>query len=876
MVVIAHVALEPAVADPWPPIVAQARSWAAQQAAELRDTIVLLPFAQHLPLARRAWARAGGWLPRIETTLTLARSLAPPQAPDPQQISFETALDRLTARRLLGAQAWGQAWSKRDPRGFDHAVSALVQTAHDLLRAAAAVPPARRAEHWEAARALLAPASGPGATERVLARVALEWAAASAAPPTDILFDLRPAAWIGVQAGGSDPLIDVLLAGAGPTPALRIVTDVPSEQPFEAVAKMAKVTLAVCDDFEAEAQRTAAEVVAHLNKGRQPVALIAHDRLLVRRVRALLARQQVPLLDETGWKLSTTRAGATVAALLRAANPRAGNDDWLDWLKSCATAWPQQPRAAWGLQLIESAMRREGWTSPSSVDAAGLLDAAATLWRSAQQLVADVSSTRVRGFDGWLRALRSALESCGAWAQLNDDAAGRQVLAALHLADGGSLGDRDEDRMPLDEFNAWVDAALEGASFIPEGSRDAAVVITPMARAALRPFAAVVLPGADEKRLGAAAAPHPLLSDAIAAQLCLLSGARRRDDETLAFAQLLRMPEVTLLRRLDDGGEPLAPSPLLERLQLAMLRAERGFIAPADDTLAPRAIEPQPVHRPHPAAPALLPKRLSASACEALRVCPYRFFALRLLSLREAEELDDEVEKRDYGNWLHEVLHRFHRTRDEPRPAVEEEARLQAIGAQTQRDLRLDEAYFLPYAASFDRFVPRYVRWLHERDAGGARWLDGELALSALPAEWGGIEMFGVIDRVDVVPGGQGPVTQLIDYKTGSAQGLRTRVKQTQEDTQLAFYAALMGQQSEAAGELAAAYLPLDESDAIRAIEHKDVAVSARRLVEGLGSDLLRIRSGAAMPALGEGSACEYCEARGLCRRDHWSPEDEA
>jgi ATP-dependent helicase/nuclease subunit B len=24
------------------------------------------------------------------------------------------------------------------------------------------------------------------------------------------------------------------------------------------------------------------------------------------------------------------------------------------------------------------------------------------------------------------------------------------------------------------------------------------------------------------------------------------------------------------------------------------------------------------------------------------------------------------------------------------------------------------------------------------------------------------------------------------------------------------------------------------------------------------------------MPALGEGSVCETCEMRGLCRRDHW------
>ena len=34
--------------------------------------------------------------------------------------------------------------------------------------------------------------------------------------------------------------------------------------------------------------------------------------------------------------------------------------------------------------------------------------------------------------------------------------------------------------------------------------------------------------------------------------------------------------------------------------------------------------------------------------------------------------------------------------------------------------------------------------------------------------------------------------------------------------------------------------------------------------------DLDRIAAGAAMPALGEGAVCDFCAARGLCRKDHW------
>jgi ATP-dependent helicase/nuclease subunit B len=48
------------------------------------------------------------------------------------------------------------------------------------------------------------------------------------------------------------------------------------------------------------------------------------------------------------------------------------------------------------------------------------------------------------------------------------------------------------------------------------------------------------------------------------------------------------------------------------------------------------------------------------------------------------------------------------------------------------------------------------------------------------------------------------------------------------------------------------------------------VADTARLLMRELGEERRRIAAGAPMPALGEGRVCDTCEARGLCRRDHW------
>jgi ATP-dependent helicase/nuclease subunit B len=165
--------------------------------------------------------------------------------------------------------------------------------------------------------------------------------------------------------------------------------------------------------------------------------------------------------------------------------------------------------------------------------------------------------------------------------------------------------------------------------------------------------------------------------------------------------------------------------------------------------------------------------------------------------------------------------------------------------------------------------VPRYITWLHQRDAQGANWLEAERELTVQPPEWGAVQMHGVIDRVDFITQDGVPTTQLIDYKTSRAQALQESINRG-EDTQLPFYAALMAAQGAAPGELAAIYLMLDESDKIKAIKHPGVEASAAALVEGIGHDLARLAAGAAMPALGEGQACEFCDARGLCRRDDW------
>jgi len=876
MATIVRSAVDVSGIEPWNAVARRVAAWVGEQGLAMRDVVVLVPFVQLLAPARHAFASAGGWMPRIETTRTLAASLgrAPPRGLS--ELGWGMAHDTLLAMQQIGGQAWAGDWARRDPRGFAQAAARAVTTAHELMAAAAGIAPEGRDGWWAEIRESIQAPGGIGGRERLLAQVAVEWAALSSVNITDPLFALRPAGWVSVTAGGPDPVADALLAHAAtPTPTLQIDTDVDLASPFLDLLAGAAPAFHLCDGFEDEAEAATAQLLAHVDRGETPVALIAQDRALVRRIRALLERSAVVVRDETGWKLATTRAGAAVMAPLLAARRDASADAWLDWLKSAPFA---TARGA-ALEALEAALRKR-----QVADAAGLVrialdPAPAALRDEGMAIVEALTRPPRRALVDWLDALAFALDRSGTLARLRDDAAGRQALAALGIDPPLEPSRRaqlaaDLEPLALPDFIRWADDLLERETFLPPDpvdadgqSRPADVVITPLARAMLRPFAAAVLPGADDRRLGALAGSETLLPRSVVQALGLPDAQRRRNAELLAFAQLLRLPRLTLFRRRADGADPLVDSPFVERLALAL--AERG--QRFESWIDPRMeleVAPTPISRSAPTVSAeRLPKRLSASTFEALRDCPYRFYAQSVLGLRAADELDAEVEKRDYGQWLHEVLHEFHLGRAPGATVDEDGARLHAAGVASLESQGLDEADFLPFSASFAVLVPRYVEWLHKREAGGAAWSRGEVDLRAAPEALGGVVLQGRVDRIDVVDGGRG--LELIDYKTGSASQLKKRVVDRFEDTQLAFYASLVGAESELP--LRAFYLAMDATRGLEVHEHHDVAASAAALVEGVAIDLRRLRDGAGLPPLGEGSACEYCEARGVCRRDHWA-----
>jgi ATP-dependent helicase/nuclease subunit B len=990
--------------------------------------VVVLPFAQLLPLAQQAWGALApsGFAPRFETTRTWAQSLpsgldAAPRSDDAAHaanateaaadISFrqDTAHDWLTAAQLLRQAGLGRA--SGSVVGF---IPKLLQATQQLSSVCAAQPPSARAEWVASARALLqstAPQNPLLGIEAALCRIALEWAASSrfasdalwlaAAPQTEqtvgavqcviVLQGLPGDLWaLGLKAHWGDACVVLNLMDADAQHLAPAPAALPVQHP--------------CASLEDEVQRTAACVLAHVQAGRTPVALAATDRSLTRRVRALLAAQGAVVQDETGWKLSTTHAAAQVMALLRASSPRASADEVLDALKNS----PALPLAALG--RIESAWRRlrganlaslcqtqnpTRQSPPSAPQNHAQSDAPQPREpRTAlppaerdrlQAWLNDLAALqRTQSLAQHLATLHGLLHRTGLHERLSSDEAGQQVLKVLSLADSlptqglaedgfssmattptplpatattASLGYSPLWALRAQDFVQWLDSVLDSHSFKPALSAapsattattgEADVLILPLHQMLGRRFAALVMPGCDEMSLPAAPEPEGLWLPAQRAALGLptrdsLAAAQR----AALHAALPCAPQVDCLWREHDGAEARNLSPLLQLWWLdqaerstGLSRSPQGvkkdaaaFNRPDDsEPQAPTAsplfterrlpVQSTPAPAPHFGARAL--PTLTASAYEGLRRCPYQFFALHGLGLREPNELESELEKSDFGTWLHEVLKDFHVQRqaaqasspsaanDAPsiEAALEQSADRvsQALGVKLGLELgaAADGAFaaapsayaaqFLPYALQWPGMRHAYAQWLLAHEAAGHQFLLAEQSLRAtlhlpLPLTGEGgqaaavlIAVKGRVDRVDTCANGD---RLILDYKTGSRDSIQKRVKDPLEDVQLAFYAELL-EASDAmptpvpAQSTESVYLSLLErtqadqpKDAPTVFKIEDFVATRAALRDGLAQDWSRLRAGAALKALGEGTACERCDARGLCRKD-WRNNNE-
>ncbi len=162
---------------------------------------------------------------------------------------------------------------------------------------------------------------------------------------------------------------------------------------------------------------------------------------------------------------------------------------------------------------------------------------------------------------------------------------------------------------------------LEAGEYKPPLEGGLQIMITPLARTMLRPFGAIVLPGADAATLGPVPPGPVLIGDTFARELGLPTVEGKRHALAWQFARAAaraggHAAASWASRQRAAGGEPL-----LDRLDLALQAA--GHVLPHwHDPRLDATVPAAQVDRAAAQAEGRLPAALSASAVESLRQCP--------------------------------------------------------------------------------------------------------------------------------------------------------------------------------------------------------------------------------------------------------------
>jgi len=269
-----------------------------------------------------------------------------------------------------------------------------------------------------------------------------------------------------------------------------------------------------------------------------------------------------------------------------------------------------------------------------------------------------------------------------------------------------------------------------------------------------------------------------------------------------------------------------------------------------------------PAQMPRPTAPSLMPERLSASGYNSLIACPYQFFASRMLRLSAADELSELPQKRDYGEWLHQILKRYHDTVSEQGVPLHERGDCMAsISEAVFEEILQKNPAALGYQSRWRKIRSAYVAWANTHEADGWQFGFGEQWQErSLSWEGGSIKLVGQIDRIDVREDGQRLV---LDYKSSKKDKLNNRLK-TLEDHQLPFYGLLLDPPP-----AAAAYVAIDDDKPAMA-EADNYATWRESLQSQIIANWQAMSEGASLPASGTQKNCNWCDARGLCRKGVW------
>ncbi len=436
--------------------------------------------------------------------------------------------------------------------------------------------------------------------------------------------------------------------------------------------------------------------------GKNKIAIISEDRKLSRRLRALLERANIHLLDKAGWSLATTQAATIIERWLECIEEDFSAYALLDCLKSpfinlaanTGTTASDFKKNIYRFEhdlilhenvssninqyknkLKQRLYRLSHWPENTYDD---LINTLNYIQQTAAPLTTLYTGKKAISLSEFIDALLQSLQQLGVMKNYQNDNAGLVLLKTLDALKQSTR--YANPKLSWYDCRIWLGSALESQNFTPLSNNARhnchQVQLMTLEQASHLHFDCIVIAAVEAQHFPGSAKNQPFFNQAVRASLRLKTWEIQRKQRHELFNRvLLSAPDILLTACHTDNGEEKPVSPWLEllinfyqlsfnkkpdNLQLQQLMqpnqmADNEVFNCDDEKLPQQTSQPAPV-----IAQDLIPDSVSASAYQRIINCPYQYFSADALQLKALEELSEELKKADYGERIHLILQCFH------------------------------------------------------------------------------------------------------------------------------------------------------------------------------------------------------------------------
>ena len=666
--------------------------------------------------------------------------------------------------------------------------------------------------------------------------------------------------------------------------------------------------------FEKLAWATVQRVALHIKEDRKNIAIIAQDRLVVRRVRALLARYGgISIQDATGWKLSTTGVAAAINSWIEIVRSPEGPNlhQWMGFLKNPLLDWSEVIKKIdphFDLLQIDNWMNYLDQQLLERMDGVGWNALLNAFQRKSADERAFGSEFNTETFNTLsLKVIQFLTRKCQEWQGQfqNGSFYSHLLLTQLQQLEMANNLEKDEAGQTflglIDDLtkmnsvnlqaNSWfslLDLGMEESSFTEKTNKAAInISIIPLSAMRLHQYQAVIVVGCDDEHFPSKRKEGLIFSKNLMRELGLSSIEDDYQQQARDLSQLMQSHQYVdfLWQEYQKAGEKNRRTSWLTRL----ISGFEGFyeksfqVETTSTSYSPVKKSKVILGGEHP----LLPSQLSPSSYKTLRECPYRFYVTRSLKISSPKAYAEESIFGEIGQLLHTVLDKFYRIL---KVESEENQELSLAGEyrrawMIQKLTEISNSEWLSLTQSNGKYlgnqylwneqIETFINWQLDHEKEG--WL---VYQSEAPFEYDfkindsySIKIRGKIDRIDL----RDEEALVLDYKVQGQKKLQDRDEHFNDDPQLLIYAMALDQQSigstHPVNEIEWVSLKPDANDKEIYLS-KEVTRELRSEIEiQIQKDFQSIWQGKPLIASGPNHVCQYCEVRGICRKGMWIDE---